>query len=741
LTRSSDPNQQGGVFPAVGSGPPSAKAHELVAMAHALCDQGRPREAEDMARWALTQAPQLPGAHVALGRARFEQGQLREARVILEAVVLRNPAFFAAHRWLAEVLVRMGDWPSASEVLVRAEALTPGDGRIAELVRQVMGAPPAPRPSAQQAAVPPPPVPPGLLQSGARMYTYEEPAVTADLPSAHAVPPRSTALMRLKEAKMAVPRHTPARPTPPFDVTGAPPGHRKSGLLARLAFWRPGRIDPRVILLALGGLALFAVTVLLVSWVLRQPGMERTVARPSKSALVLGPVVAGSFTELAGIRAKDRRHQARTDSEPAGRALLAEALLASEYGRPLDPDSEAWADELADKEGGLGGPEELLATRVLDRLSRGDRKAAAELARTRGLSSSSSPLLRFVDGRRLEREGNVAAALARIGADAERSAFLPLRLLRAELLLDQANPTAALALVTSVLTESPGHPAALRLLLETRAALGQPLAADERDPVAKACRLAERWIPTLANACRLHDGVTQRREGDRRKALRLALKAADLAPADPRALAMTAQLLGNLGAAPEAQELIDRAELLADPRYPPLAWARAGVGVGRDRATPLPEGPAPGPEARLIAARSTFIGLPSRRRGLTALGVTPSMARTDGDLRWVADGAEAKTRKAQLALTQRARGSSGGKSPNPVASYVAGTLARRSGQRPLAESLLGRSLDGHGDACRAASLYRLALRDGGRNPLSNVRLQRAIGKLGCSEPPQGLARD
>ena len=40
-------------------------------------------------------------------------------------------------------------------------------------------------------------------------------------------------------------------------------------------------------------------------------------------------------------------------------------------------------------------------------------------------------------------------------------------------------------------------------------------------------------------------------------------------------------------------------------------------------------------------------------------------------------------------------------------------------------------MDGHGDACRSASLYRMTLRDAGQDPLRNVRLQRAIGKLGC----------
>jgi predicted Zn-dependent protease len=74
----------------------------------------------------LAQFPNLASAQVALGRSRFEQGHLQEARAILEATADRHPAFFSAQRWLAEVLVRAGDWPRASEILVKAEALSPG---------------------------------------------------------------------------------------------------------------------------------------------------------------------------------------------------------------------------------------------------------------------------------------------------------------------------------------------------------------------------------------------------------------------------------------------------------------------------------------------------------------------------------------------------------------------------------------------------------------------------------------
>ena len=114
---------------------------QLVSLAHKLCDEGRAAEAEDLARSLLAQAPNLPSAVVVLARARAQQGDLEQARGFLEQVVARNPAFFTAHRWLAEVLVAIGDYARASEVLVRAEAISPGQQRVAELIQVVMGAP------------------------------------------------------------------------------------------------------------------------------------------------------------------------------------------------------------------------------------------------------------------------------------------------------------------------------------------------------------------------------------------------------------------------------------------------------------------------------------------------------------------------------------------------------------------------------------------------------------------------
>ena len=69
------------------------------------------------------------------------------------------------------------------------------------------------------------------------------------------------------------------------------------------------------------------------------------------------------------------------------RALLAEAFLASEYGRPAALESEEWADELATTTSPGEVPEDLQAARVLFRVARGDRQSGVVVARATGLVS------------------------------------------------------------------------------------------------------------------------------------------------------------------------------------------------------------------------------------------------------------------------------------------------------------------------------------------------------------------
>ena len=344
-----------------------------------------------------------------------------------------------------------------------------------------------------------------------------------------------------------------------------------------------------------------------------------------------------------------------------------------------------------------------------------------------------SALARFISARVLARSGEGAAAIARLGPDAAESPMLPVRLLLAELRLDAGQAEMALALVRGALATAPAQPIAVQHLIEASHALGRPLSTQDTQLVQRSCQAAAGRVPTLDATCRLHRGLLARRAGQRYQAEREALAAAELAPGEPRVLGTLAQLLVNTGSTVEAKVLIRRAARLADPRLPPLAWAQAGAALATDRRTTVPDGPPPGPEARLIAARASFVGPRIPPAAVPLLGSSGATgARGDRDLRWVADGARVKGGRAARLVASRLRAKYGARPPGPVASFVAGTLARRGGHKPLARTWLSQSLKGHGDACRAASLYRLSLSEQGRNPLRNARLQRAIGKLGCN---------
>jgi hypothetical protein len=806
MTRTTDPRTTGvtGENAPVAANP-QARAMQQVALAHGLCDQGRAAEAEDLCRWVLTQFPNLASAQVALGRSRFEQGHLQESRAILEATADRHPAFFSAQRWLAEVLVRAGDWPRASEILVKAESLSPGQPRISELVRQVMGGAPAPPPRTDPASIPtaPPDSGPTSFQ---RRRTYLGPAV-ADVPPAGVPPsgpsapapapalppavpaaplrgpgfaatatmplppppvpanqaslsgpsspgnpnlftgpaPTSTRSERSSSSARAPAAHgnTPTRrqpyPVPP-DVAGLRPGLLPSLSLARARLQAWARHHPRVALLT-AAVALFIVAALTVV-LLASRGPRGTTSLPREDEVpgaALPPMQAADFDELVSVVKRDRRVRASRPTASVSRALLAEAFLASEYGRPAALESEEWADEMATTAKGDEVPEDLQAARVLFRVARGARASGVTVARATGLIQSPTPLARFAWSRLLTRGGDHRGAVAHL-ADAGASPFLPARLLLAELRLDAGDPATALPLIRGVLKEAVDQPLAIQQLIEVSHALGRPLSDEDAGRVDRACKRAEGRVPTLSAVCRLHEGLLARRSGQRDRAQQQALAAAEIAPPEPRILAGIAQLLVNTGATVEAKVMIRRADGLSDRRLSPLAWAKAGAALATDRLVPIPPGTPPGPEARLIAARASFVG---PRPGGAPPPLPDAATDADRDLRWVADGARVRGGRAALAMAARVRSRYGGHPPGPVASFVAGTLARRAGQKPLARTWLSQSMDGHGDACRAASLYRISLREQGHNPKLNAPLQRAIGKLGCDRllaTPAGPAK-
>jgi hypothetical protein len=345
------------------------------------------------------------------------------------------------------------------------------------------------------------------------------------------------------------------------------------------------------------------------------------------------------------------------------------------------------------------------------------------MGRTIGLASKETPLLRFVEARRLARSGEQTAALEHLGAGPTQC--LLSRGLLAEIYLDRAEPEQAIAVAQQLLAASAGHPAGVQALIEARDGLEQDLTPEERTVVEQACGASEPRVPTLAAACHLHAALAARRAGKRAQALAEARRAAEIEPIEPRLLAINAQHLANLGAVQQAAALLARATRMADERLPPLAWARAGVALARTRKVTIPPGPPPGPEARLIASRAAFVGEP------LAEEIRPEASSRDPDLAFLRAGDRAVRSHQSAQMRKKLWVQYRRRPPGPIAAYVAGTLAKREQLDDLALLWLERALGGHGDACRATYLYSAVLTNLGRTPARNGRLQRAIGKLDC----------
>jgi tetratricopeptide (TPR) repeat protein len=97
------------------------------ALATALIEAGRPREALEVVRLGLESHADDPALVVLEGRAWFEDGDLAQAQASLLRAAKLNPRDKEPYRWLAQVLLMRGDPKRASQVLDRALAIDPDD--------------------------------------------------------------------------------------------------------------------------------------------------------------------------------------------------------------------------------------------------------------------------------------------------------------------------------------------------------------------------------------------------------------------------------------------------------------------------------------------------------------------------------------------------------------------------------------------------------------------------------------
>ncbi len=117
-------------------------------LAEALRRDGAIEEAIDTCRSGLSHHPGYLSAHVTLGRALIEAGDLEAARDELAHVLAEAPENLAAVRGLAEIHQRRGEVGEALAHYRRALELAPQDTEIESLVSQLSAeAPPAAPPA------------------------------------------------------------------------------------------------------------------------------------------------------------------------------------------------------------------------------------------------------------------------------------------------------------------------------------------------------------------------------------------------------------------------------------------------------------------------------------------------------------------------------------------------------------------------------------------------------------------
>ena len=464
-------------------------------------------------------------------------------------------------------------------------------------------------------------------------------------------------------------------------------------------------------------------------------------------AVLLGEIDAGSCGELRRAEVLARRLVLEDAHDEGARAALAlaGALLAVDCGLPLTKDVVEVAAGAADAGGGDDRAQsDAASARALLRVAAGEPAAAiaeaeAVVARAPGLPQ---PLYALARAR--ARAGDlVGASRALEAAMVIGPAFVPARLAWAEVRLDLGDPATA----AEALRALPNPDLRARLLLDE---VERARATHTPEGVSAALDAACDW-PQLTDAmevaaCALRDATRARVSGDRARARASAVAAAEAAPTDPRLLAEIAQILAELGAVDRASALVTRAQRLAAPHMPALAWAEFGVGLSRGRTPPQPAPPfPPAPEGPLLEMRAALAagGVGALAAVTTRPGGAEHGRDPDRDAIASLGGPNAvapvvaptvDTPRAGSAASPSRSG--GRRDDEPLHAYVDGLRARLAGNLPLAAERFSRALAGHGDACRAAGEFGAVLRALKRKPDSRVFSALRAENAGCVNLPR-----
>jgi tetratricopeptide (TPR) repeat protein len=192
-------------------------------LAEELRKEGELSDAIRVARTGLLQHPAYPSAHMTLGRALLDTGDLAGARAQFEAVLRGAPDNILASRFLGESLEAMGDLGSALLQYRATLRLAPGDRQIETQISKLeerLGAPtlrkatPPPPPPPARPPVPPPPT--AIAEVPAPPAAREPSPVEAPLLPPAAPPPETPAVAG---SGLALPPTSPVRFAPAREVS------------------------------------------------------------------------------------------------------------------------------------------------------------------------------------------------------------------------------------------------------------------------------------------------------------------------------------------------------------------------------------------------------------------------------------------------------------------------------------------------------------------------------------------
>ncbi len=728
----------------------------FVALAHALCDAGRPGEAESVCRDGLAQHPRLVTGQVALGRSLLEGDRLRESQEVLVEAVKANPEHADAFRWLAAVLLKRGDRDRARPLLEYAEELSPSDARIAELLLQAGGTPVAHpvRPStdfedtkvANARALadqmfddrdalrsPPSGSVAALRRSGPPRE--EDPTVNAPVPfpawpgeasppklptAAGAPPSRDAAGVAIEPDPWSAPAFPrAASPEPP--ARAEEPSGQTNGAAAPPAAPRPTKW------LVAGALAAASAV---VAYKLLSPApppvapssprgtpvapAERasggthegpepllpTAAPDVRRASIARALEVGSFVELSRARAlAARAGDPPLDGDSLARVAFGATLLATDHGLATEREAAEWV-KAAERAGGASSDRVALlhATRALLALGQGGLLPdARDSIRRAKAAAPELPEVLLAAGRVAVLSGDLPGARAGIRAAVERSPHhVPTVRDAARLAILSGKAPTAMKALEAALRERPGEG-----LLEVELGVAARAAARAGGATTDACRDrdGEPPAPLLRAACSLSESTERRLRGERPAARRAALAAGAEGVRDPWILSNAALALVAIGDVAAAESALRRGSGLASPTFPPLAWASAAVRLAKGEPVELGPGLEEpfSAEARLVAFRAAHAngGTAAAAALLRRLG--SAAVAQDPELRTLSLLlSERKLAPAdQHELETRVKGG------DPVAAHVLGRLVGLRGDKKGAAKLLARALDDHAGACEA----------------------------------------